>query len=128
MIRWKFTGVLWCLPRHVSQRNATEHNFYPTRRARGAERRVSAAPQETSADNRRIGETEAMLKGKNLQTSPFDRSSSRKSMQLTRNAPLWLNLCGGRRRAAAASRQAAGERGDNFRSGEKLKDHFFTHN
>lgn len=49
-------------------------------------------------------------------------------MQVIRNAPLWLNLCGGRRRAAAASRQATGVRGDNFRLGESRKDRFFIKN
>lgn len=58
---------------------------------------------------------------KDLQTSPCDRSNSRKSTQVIRDAPLWLNFSGGRRRVAAASRQANGVNGDNVRSEENNK-------
>lgn len=62
-----------------------------------------------------------IVEKKDLQTSPCDRSNSRKSTQVIRDAPLWLNFSGGRRWVAAASRQANGVKGDNVRSEENNK-------
>lgn len=103
--------------RHVNEWKA---NFHPSQRARRAKRIVSTAYRQMRRNKPPRQPNNDTVEKKDLQTSPCDRSNSKKSTQVIRDAPLCFNF-GGRRRVAAASRQANGVNGDNVRSEENNK-------
>lgn len=104
--------------RHVNEWKA---NFHPSQRARRAKRIVLTAYRQMRRNKPPHQPNKDIVEIKDLQTSPCDRSNSRKSTQVIRDAPLQLNFSGGRRRVAAASRQANSVNGDNVRSEENNK-------